>query len=266
MNVSCPRGRPPSRTGGTAAGLGGCPARPSEPVDPHPASSAHTAPSAPAEISHAAWRTSRVSFRFRSREAPPARRRWPNRRYSDGSTNRLSSVDVNSPPRMTTASGCSISCPGRVPSTTSGTSASPVASDVIRIGASRSRAPRSTSSRPNAIPSCSSRCWQWLISRIPLRAAMPNTVKKPTSEPSEMIPPAIQAASTPPTSAIGNVRNSEHGEPPVAERGLEQQQDEQPGDDRRLEQPALRRLPLLVLAQQLDVVPAGQCAPDPASA
>jgi hypothetical protein len=39
-----------------------------------------------------------------------------------------------------------------------------------------------------------------------LRAAIPNTVKKPTSEPSESTPPAMNAASTPPTSAIGSVR------------------------------------------------------------
>jgi len=46
-----------------------------------------------------------------------------------------------------------------------------------------------------------------LISRIPLRAAIPNTVKDPTSEPREIIPPDSQADSTPPTSAIGSVRN-----------------------------------------------------------
>ena len=42
------------------------------------------------------------------------------------------------PPRMTTAIGYSISWPAMLPATTSGTSASPVASAVIRIGASRS--------------------------------------------------------------------------------------------------------------------------------
>jgi hypothetical protein len=52
---------------------------------------------------------------------------------------------------MTTASGCSISWPGIWPVTTSGTTASPVASAVIRIGDSRSRAPRRTSSGTEAL-------------------------------------------------------------------------------------------------------------------
>jgi hypothetical protein len=103
------------------------------------------------------------------------------------------------------ASGYSISCPGRSPSTTRGTSARPVASDVIRIGASRSLAARSTRSTPNVSPSSCSRCWAWLISRMPLRAAMPNTVKNPTRDPIERIPPVAKAASTPPTSAMGSV-------------------------------------------------------------
>src|SRR4029453_14677558 len=38
---------------------------------------------------------------------------------------------------------------------------------------------------------------------IPLRAAMPRTVTKPTSDPSERTPPVISAARTPPTSANG---------------------------------------------------------------
>ena len=40
--------------------------------------------------------------------SPPPRER-PNRRYIDGTTSRFSSVEVRSPPRMTTAMGCSIS-------------------------------------------------------------------------------------------------------------------------------------------------------------
>ena len=43
---------------------------------------------------------------------------------------------------------------------------------------------------------------------MPFRAAMPSTVRKPTSEPSEITPPAPNAASTPPTSANGSVRNA----------------------------------------------------------
>ena len=38
-----------------------------------------------------------------------------------------------------------------------------------------------------------------------MRAAMPNTVKNPTSDPMERIPPVANAASTPPTSASGRV-------------------------------------------------------------
>ena len=46
--------------------------------------------------------------------------------------------------------------------------------------------------------------------RMPLRAAMPSTVKNPTSAPSVIVPSAPQAASTPPTSAIGSVSMSSH--------------------------------------------------------
>ena len=86
-----------------------------------------------------------------------------------------------------------------------GTIARPAASAVIRIGASRSLAPRITSPGPKASPSSRSRCWKWLIIMMPLRATMPSTVKKPTSEPSEITPPPTQAMSTPPTSAEGRV-------------------------------------------------------------
>ena len=64
-----------------------------------------------------------------------------------------------------------------------------MASIVIRIGASRSLAPWMTSSGPNGTPSSLSRCWKWLISMMPLRAVIPSTVKKPTSEPIESTPP-----------------------------------------------------------------------------
>ena len=42
---------------------------------------------------------------------------------------------------------------------------------------------------------------------IPLRVTMPRMVKKPTSEPSEMMPPKKYTATAPPTSAVGQVRN-----------------------------------------------------------
>jgi len=46
--------------------------------------------------------------------------------------NRLSSVEVTRPPRMTTAMGCSISLPGILPAITKGTRASPVVVAVIK--------------------------------------------------------------------------------------------------------------------------------------
>ncbi len=50
---------------------------------------------------------------------------------------------------------------------------------------------------------------------MPLRAAMPKTVKKPTSDPSDTMPPAIQAAITPPTRAIGSVRKTSRASAPA---------------------------------------------------
>ena len=70
--------------------------------------------------------------------------------------NRLSKVDVMRPPKITTAIGCSTSCPGTFPATTSGTSASPVVRAVIRIGTSRSRARRRTNPSPKSSSSSSS--------------------------------------------------------------------------------------------------------------
>ena len=93
-----------------------------------------------------------------------------------------------------------------------------MASVVIRIGASRSRAPRTTSARPNASPSCASRCWKWLISMIPLRAAMPEHGEEADQRAERQHAVAEHAASTPPTSADGSVRNDRTREPRAAER------------------------------------------------
>ena len=49
------------------------------------------------------------------------------------------------------AIGCSISWPGMLPAAASGTSARPVAEAVMRIGARRSFAPRSTSAGPERL-------------------------------------------------------------------------------------------------------------------
>jgi Glutamine amidotransferase domain len=53
-----------------------------------------------------------------------------------------------------------------------------------------------------------SRCWKWLSVRIPLRAAMPNTVRKPTIEPNDRMPSPSHTASTPPTRATGSARKA----------------------------------------------------------
>ena len=57
------------------------------------------------------------------------------------------------------------------------------------------RQPRAASTK-SSTPSSSGRCRTWETSMIPLRAAMPITVTKPTSEPSESTPPV---SATPPS-------------------------------------------------------------------
>src|SRR5206468_11385710 len=95
----------------------------------------------------------------RGNESSIVWRDWrPNRRYRSGTTKRLSRVDVTMPPRMTTAIGCSISFPGTLPAHTSGTSPRLAQRLVIRIGDSRSFAPRKTRPMPNGSPSTCSRC------------------------------------------------------------------------------------------------------------
>ena len=69
---------------------------------------------------------------------------------------------------------------------------------------------------------------------------------------------APQAASIPPTSATGSVRNSSMASRKLSERGLQQQQDGERGGQPHLQQPALRGLALGSLAQQLDVVAEGR--------
>jgi hypothetical protein len=57
--------------------------------------------------------------------------------------------------------------------------------EAIKIGQKRSRAPRTTKSRPKDMPSSRSKCWKWLINKIWFRAATPKTVKNPINDPSE---------------------------------------------------------------------------------
>ena len=89
---------------------------------------------------------------------------------------------------------------------------------------------------------------------IPLRAAMPKTVKKPTSDPSEMTPPPSQAASTPPTRADGQREEQERGQAPAAEGGHQDEEDADHGDQAEEQHAGLRCLPLRVLAEHLGVV------------
>ena len=76
---------------------------------------------------------------------------FANFQYSVGVKSRFSSVEVISPPIITIAIGCSISCPGLLPPIAIGTRARAVVRDVIRIGDSRSIAPRTIKSSPNGI-------------------------------------------------------------------------------------------------------------------
>ena len=95
-------------------------------------------------------------------------RPWPDAQVQRGTMNRLRNVDVIRPPTMTTAIGCSISWPGRLPAITKGTTASPVARAVIRIGDSRSWRPATRAPGRRSPPRGVSRCWKWLIIMIPV--------------------------------------------------------------------------------------------------
>src|SRR6266404_6686400 len=66
----------------------------------------------------------------------------PNRKASVGKTSRFKRVEVTSPPRITIAIGPSISRPGSPLPIANGSRPSPVTKAVIRMGASRSEAPR----------------------------------------------------------------------------------------------------------------------------
>ena len=60
---------------------------------------------------------------------------------------------------------------------------------VIRIGISRSCAPRSMASRKSVTPSTCIRCWMCDTSMMPLRVAMPNSVMKPIIDATLSTPP-----------------------------------------------------------------------------
>ncbi len=126
----------------------------------------------------------------------------------------------------------------------------------MRIGASRSRAPRRTSSRPHGTPSSRSRCWQWLMSRIPLRAAMPKTVKNPTSEPSVMTPPVGPGGEHAADQRHRQGEEHQQGQPPAGRTtACSSSRTATPastGGEQQL--PVLGGLPLLVLPEHLGVV------------
>ena len=89
---------------------------------------------------------------------------------------------------------------------------------------------------------------------IPFRAAIPSTVKKPTSEPSEMTPPVMHAASIPPTSADGRVRNDSSARRVLPNEACSRRKTPISGGEREEQQPVLGGLPLGVLAEHLGVV------------
>ena len=82
----------------------------------------------------------------------------PYRNASVGRRSRLRAVEVKRPPRITVAMGPSISRPGSPLPIASGRSPSAVTRAVMRIGTSRSDAPRIAASIPQVSPSTATRC------------------------------------------------------------------------------------------------------------
>ena len=141
-----------------------------------------------------------------------------------------------------------------------------MASEVIRIGASRSRAPRSTSAGPNS----HALVLFEVLAVVDQQDAVAGSDAEDGEEPDQRAE-GDDATARPGREHAADQRHrqgqeDEHRQPPPPERRLQQEQDRAPGDERRLEQPALRRLPLLVLAEELDVVPAAEVDRWPASA
>src|SRR5512146_939410 len=83
----------------------------------------------------------------------------PRRRYSAGTMNRLTNVEVSRPPRRATAIGRTISRPGTSPRNRAGSSASPTATVAVTVATTRSEDPRSTRPEPKDSPPCRSRPW-----------------------------------------------------------------------------------------------------------
>ena len=89
---------------------------------------------------------------------------------------------------------------------------------------------------------------------MPLRAAIPSTVKNPTSDPSDSTPPPRYAASTPPTSAIGRVRNESTASRQLPNEAWSRRKTPIAAAIAKHEQPLLGGLPLGELPEQLRAV------------
>src|SRR5215204_6580004 len=81
------------------------------------------------------------------------------------------------PPSNTIPIGLTISRPAPSPMITNGNTAAADATATVNVGASRSLAPRRTSSTPKAWAPSSRSCWKRSISMTLLRAAMPSSAR-----------------------------------------------------------------------------------------
>ena len=130
-----------------------------------------------------------------------------------------------------------------------------MASAVIRIGDSRSLAPRITSARPNALALLALEVLEVADHQDPVARGDPEHGEEPDQRAEDdRRRRTSHAASTPPTSATGSVRNISVASRTLSERRLEQEQDRDRGAESHLQQPVLGRLALGALAEQLDVV------------
>ena len=90
-----------------------------------------------------------------------------------------------------------------------------------------------------------------------MRAAIPNTVRNPTSEPSDSTPSPSYTASTPPTSAIGSSRNVSAARRRLPKAAWSSRKIDDRGGDAEQVQPVLGGVQLRRLAQHLGVDPGG---------
>ena len=94
---------------------------------------------------------------------------------------------------------------------------------------------------------------------MPLRAAMPSTVRNPINEPSEMTPPASHAARTPPTSAEGSVRKLSVARRQLSKDCRRRRKMPTSASTREQLQPLARRAQLRILALQHREVAQREC-------